>query len=156
MTNDIKNRLRLLFWGTNTKLRIHLRHSNKHGLSQIKRKKLFHKPNLSWFWLHNTQIYKQTLEIYFVSQEYFEDNLMRAMESSKIREVSEGHETPTSMPQFDMKEAVEVSLFHKNEIINQIGICILILSQHDIIMFWTHFKAMLWFHQYFSRILLLS
>lgn len=60
---------------------------------------------------------------------------MRAMESSKIREVSEGHETPTSMPQFDMKEAVEVSLFHKNEIINQIGICILILSQHDIIMF---------------------
>lgn len=40
-------------------------------------------------------------------QEYFEDNLMRAMESSKIREVSEGHETPTSMPQFDMKEAVE-------------------------------------------------
>lgn len=40
-------------------------------------------------------------------QEYFEDNLMRAMESNKIREVSEGHETPASMPQFDMKEAVE-------------------------------------------------
>lgn len=45
---------------------------------------------------------------------------MRAMESNKIREVSEGHETPASMPQFDMKEAVEVSLFHRTDIINQI------------------------------------
>lgn len=43
---------------------------------------------------------------------------MRAMESNKIREVSEGHETPASMPQFDMKEAVEVSLFHRTDIIN--------------------------------------
>lgn len=47
---------------------------------------------------------------------------MRAMESNKIREVSEGHETPASMPQFDMKEAVEVSLFHRTDIINQIHI----------------------------------
>lgn len=44
------------------------------------------------------------------------------MESNKIREVSEGHETPASMPQFDMKEAVEVSLFHRTDIINQIHI----------------------------------
>lgn len=59
---------------------------------------------------------------------------MRAMESSKIREVSEGHETPASMPQFDMKEAVEVSLFHRTDIINQIHI-----YQND--NQWSHFKT---------------
>lgn len=60
---------------------------------------------------------------------------MRAMESNKIREVSEGHETPASMPQFDMKEAVEVSLFHRNDIIKFISIRMiingLILRQHE-------------------------
>lgn len=59
---------------------------------------------------------------------------MRAMESNKIREVSEGHETPASMPQFDMKEAVEVSLFHRTDIINQIHI-----YQND--NQWSHFKT---------------
>lgn len=56
------------------------------------------------------------------------------MESNKIREVSEGHETPASMPQFDMKEAVEVSLFHRTDIINQIHI-----YQND--NQWSHFKT---------------
>nr|XP_022320402.1 titin homolog isoform X25 [Crassostrea virginica] len=40
-------------------------------------------------------------------QEYFEDNLMRAMETNKIREVPEGHESGMSIPQFDMQDAVE-------------------------------------------------
>lgn len=56
------------------------------------------------------------------------------MESNKIREVSEGHETPASIPQFDMKEAVEVSLFYRTDIINQIHIC-----QND--NQWSHFKT---------------
>ncbi|XP_048774270.2 titin homolog isoform X19 [Ostrea edulis] len=40
-------------------------------------------------------------------QEYLEDNLIRAIETNKIHELSEGQETPTSMPQFNMQEAVE-------------------------------------------------
>ncbi|XP_061188991.1 titin homolog isoform X2 [Saccostrea echinata] len=40
-------------------------------------------------------------------QEYFEDNMIRAIETNKIREVSEGRGTPASMPQFDMQDAVE-------------------------------------------------
>lgn len=45
---------------------------------------------------------------HWILQEYLEDNLIRAIETNKIHELSEGQETPTSMPQFNMQEAVEV------------------------------------------------
>lgn len=36
---------------------------------------------------------------------------MRAMETNKIREVPEGHESGMSIPQFDMQDAVEVCVY---------------------------------------------
>ncbi|KAK3082961.1 hypothetical protein FSP39_010092 [Pinctada imbricata] len=40
-------------------------------------------------------------------QEFMDDSIARAMESGKIQEVPEERQTPVSVPQFDMKDAVE-------------------------------------------------